>query len=243
MGLSALITGAAKRIGRAIALALARAGANVLIHYHSSEREAEELAGEIRKRGVKALILAADLSVPAEVKTFWLNAGENAGPFDILINNASIFPQDRLVDFSPEDLVRNININALAPTLLSRAFAAGGRRGSIINLLDCRIVDYDAGHVGYHLSKRMLFSLTRMMALEFAPNIRVNAVAPGLILPPEDSDAGYRERQAGTNCLKRWGRPEDVTRAVLFLLESDFITGQVVYVDGGRFLKGSVYGR
>ena len=139
-------------------------------------------------------------------------------------------------------LDENIHINALAPALLSRAFAKTAARGDIVNLLDCRISDYDAEHLSYHLSKRMLMSLTRILALELAPDIRVNGVAPGLILPPPGQGREYLRRLALTNPLERWGGAEDIVRAIVFLLESPFVTGQIIYVDGGRSLKGSLYG-
>ena len=136
----------------------------------------------------------------------------------------------------------NVNVNALAPFLLSRAFAAQQREGCIINFLDTRIMDYDKTHVSYHLSKRMLFSITRMMALEFAPKVRVNAIAPGLILPPEGKDETYLQDLAPSNPLQTYGGPGDIVEAVLFLLRGRYITGQVVYVDGGRHMLGGVYG-
>ncbi|MCH7709078.1 MAG: SDR family oxidoreductase [Myxococcales bacterium] len=108
--------------------------------------------------------------------------------------------------------------------------------------MDTRITDYDKSHVSYHLSKRMLFSMTRMMALEFAPKVRVNAIAPGLILPPEGKDETYLQDLARSNPLLAYGGPGDVVEAVLFLLQGRFVTGQVLYVDGGRHLLGGVYG-
>ncbi len=241
-GKTALVTGAAKRIGRAIALALAGQGANVIIHYHGSEDEAKQTAADVEKLGPKAYLAQADLSVADTAPEFIQNLVRQAGPLDFLINNASIFPAATLTGFEPEDVSKSVTINALAPCLLARAFAAQGRAGAIINLLDARMVDYDREHVPYHLSKRMLFSLTQMMALEFAPAIRVNAIAPGLILPPEGKDETYLASLASTNPLNRYGDPDDIAQAVVFLLESDFITGQVIFVDGGRHLRGSMYG-
>ena len=135
-----------------------------------------------------------------------------------------------------------MRINAWAPFVLGRALARERRGGCIVNLLDSRITDYDAEHAAYHLSKRMLATLTRMMALEFAPRVRVNAVAPGLILPPPGEDDGYLERLKRTNPLERHGEPADVAEAVLFLARSLFVTGQTIFVDGGRHMRGAVYG-
>jgi len=168
-------------------------------------------------------------------------AVELAGPVDILVNNASIFPADTITQVDPREIHSNMQIHAITPLLLSRALAAQGREGHIVNMLDARIVDYDRRHAAYHLSKRTLFTLTRMLALELAPRVVVNAVAPGLILPPTGEDESYLEKMARTNPMHKHGCPQDVAEAVLFLLKSDFITGQVIFVDGGRHIRGCTY--
>jgi len=241
-GRTALVTGAAKRLGRATALALAAEGTDVVVHYGRSRKAAEDTAEDIRRLGRHAWTLGADLADPEQASGLVAGSCEQAGPLDILVNSASIFPDGGLTDVEPAELALNVQVNAMAPLALGRAFAAQGRRGDIINFLDTRITDYDRDHAAYHLSKRMLADLTRMMALEFAPGVKVNAVAPGLILPPAGKDESYLDRLASTNPLGRHGEAEDVTRAVLFLLASDFVTGQVIFVDGGRHMKGRVYG-
>jgi pteridine reductase len=241
-GKVALVTGAAKRLGRAVALGLAEKGARIIIHYHSSAGEAEETAGLIRKTGGKVWTVEADLAKSEECQRLFTQAGKTAGRIDILVNSASIFPRQSLLDFRAEDLTANIQVNAMAPLILSRQLARQAKEGVIINFLDTHITGYQKGHAAYHLSKRLLFSLTRMMALEFAPAIRVNAVAPGLILPPEGEDENYLKTHAQENPLKAHGRAEDVTQAVIFLLQSSFITGQVIFVDGGFHMKGNTYG-
>ena len=238
----ALVTGAARRIGRAIALALAGQGARVIVHYRSSAADARGLVEQIRSAGGQAECLQADLADVAAAAALMDRACGPFGPVDILVNNASIFPADALTDFTPEGLYGSINVNALSPLMLGRAMAARGAAGQIVNLLDGRIADYDRAHAAYHLSKRMLFTLTRMMALEFAPRIRVNAVAPGLILPPTGQDESFLRRLASTNPLRRHGEVSDVADAVLYLVGADFVTGQVIYVDGGRHMTGAVYG-
>jgi pteridine reductase len=235
---TALVTGAAKRIGRAIALALADSGVNVVVHYRSSAAEAEEVGGEIRRRGVSAYAVAADLACADERETLIAQAMEQAGPIDILVNSAATFPAGKLRAITFEDLVANLQVNAWAPFVLCREFARQGRGGKIVNILDTRIEGHDPYHVAYIVSKRVLAAFTRMCALEFAPQVTVNAVAPGLILPPAGKDESYLERLKDTVPLRRWGDPEDVAEAVLFLLRSSFITGQVIYVDGGRHLRG-----
>lgn len=238
----ALITGAAKRLGRATALALANAGANIVVHYRESESDAAELAEMIEASGAKAWTLRADLANPTEAESLYDCAVDVAGQVDFVINNASFFHEDTVLDFGLEDLQANISLHASAPLLLARAQAKSGRRGAIVNFLDARIVDYDRNHAAYHLSKRMLFTLTRMLAVELAPTIRVNGVAPGLVLPPVGKDETYLASLAHTNPLQRYGGAEDITAAVLFLLRSDFVTGQVLFVDGGRHMAGTMYG-
>jgi len=249
-GKSALVTGAALRIGRAVALALADHGVNVVVHYRNSKADAEKVAADIHARGAQAWTVRGDLAEPAEVEAIFRSAVAAAGPLDILVNSASMFPKDTLRAAPLESFFENINVNALAPLVLARRFAGAfaplvegkGRRGAIINFLDSRITDYDSAHTAYHLSKIALFALTRMLSLEYAPQVRVNAVAPGLILPPPGEDESYLERLASTNPLNTFGGLSDITEAVLFLLRSDFVTGQVLFVDGGRHMRGSVYG-
>ncbi len=241
-GKTALVTGAAKRLGRSVALALAENGANVLLHYNGSDREMSLTAEIARAMGVRVWPIRADFSLPDGADTLFKAAAAAAGRMDILVNNASIFPTDRLDGAIWEGLAENLKVNAWAPMALTRAFAAQGHQGAVVNLLDARIHDYDSEHLSYHLSKRMLHSLTRMAALEYAPKVRVNAVAPGLILPPAGEDISYLDALADTNPLQRIGREEDVVNSVIFLLTNPFITGQTIYVDGGRHMKGNIYG-
>ena len=156
---------------------------------------------------------------------------------DILVNNAAIFPLDSLATVTFEDLVRNMQVNAWAPFVLSRDFARVVGRGKIVNLVDSRTHDFDWTHVAYILSKHVLDVLTRVTALKYAPDITVNGVAPGLILPPPGKDESYLDRLTDTVPLKRHGSPEDIAEAVLYLLKSDFVTGETIAVDGGRHLK------
>jgi len=241
-GKSALVTGGAKRIGRALCLALAGQGTNVVVHYGRSHEEADHTATAIRDKGVEAAILQADLGNPAEAEGLLARAIEAVGPIDLVVCNASCYPTDRLMDFTPEQLAVNVQVNAMAPLQLARAFAAQGREGAIVNFVDARMADRDPRHTSYLLSKRMLLSITRMLALELAPAVRVNAVAPGLVLPPEGMAPDAFDRLAHTNPLHRVGSAAAVVDAVMYLLRADFVTGQVIYVDGGRRMKGSMYG-
>jgi NAD(P)-dependent dehydrogenase (short-subunit alcohol dehydrogenase family) len=214
---------------------------------------------ELRGRGVQAWALQGALDDPARVRRMW----EEAAGFvpedriSLLVNNASIFPSDTLSTVDLESLDENLRINALAPLQLIRLFA-GQKRGDpdrsvssggapadplcAVNLLDSRIGGYMKQHVSYALSKRTLFSLTRMLALELAPEVRVNAVAPGMILAPEGYSGEALERLASRAPLARWGSLEDVANAVIFLMRNDYLTGQVIYVDGGAFIKEALYG-
>lgn len=236
-GKTALITGAAKRIGRETALTLAAEGVNIIIHYNRSSEESEALCEEIRRTGVQAWMVQADFSQPQEYETLFDRALDAAGSIDMLINNASIFPLDSLDTMTLQSLMTNMEINAWVPFTLSRAFARRVGQGKIVNMLDSRTKGYDWKHVAYMMSKHVLDQLTRMMALEYAPNITVNGVAPGLILPPPGKDMSYLEQLRDTVPLKRHGGPQDIADAILFLLRNDFITGEVIFVDGGRHLQ------
>jgi pteridine reductase len=242
-GKTALVTGAAKRLGRAIALALAAEGADVVVHYRSSGAQAEHLVGEIARLGRRAWALGADLADPAEVDGLFARARAAAGELDIIVNSASVFHESAMADVAPREFQLDAQVNALAPYRLIQLLAARARAGAVVNLLDARLVGYDPKHVAYVASKRTLFTLTRMAALAFAPLVRVNAVAPGLILPPPGADDAWLARVAPKeNPLGAHGTARGVCDAVVFLLRAAFVTGQVVYVDGGRNVRESPYG-
>jgi pteridine reductase len=231
-----LITGAAHRVGRSLALALAEHGMNVVVHHGRSVEQAESLCAAVHDRGTRAWPLSADLADPDAAAGLVERALALSGSLDVLINNASIFAPDAIADVSFDAIVANLRVNAWAPLLLSRSFARLVGRGKIVNLLDAKLASHDRSHVSYLLSKHMLAVVTRMTALEFAPHITVNAVAPGLILPPAGQDETYLETLAAGVPLRRHGTTADVADAVVFLLRSTFITGQVIQVDGGAHL-------
>jgi len=236
-GQTALVTGGAKRLGMALSARLAAESANIIIHFRKSGDEAEALAGRIRRSGVRAWTVQADLEDPAESDRLVEKAWGMSGGFSILVNSASMFEKGSVPHVTLEDFERHMLSNAWAPFALSRAFARKASGGQILNLLDARVQGYNFSHVAYHLSKRALEYLTRHLALELAPALRVNAVGPGLILPPAGEDMAYLERLKETAPLKRHGAPEDVAEAAVFLLTNDYITGQVLNVDGGRHLR------
>ncbi len=236
-GKTALVTGGALRIGRAISLALAASGSNVVVHHSRSAPEAAALVSQLSGLGVRATALRADLGSPDEAEAVVALAEERAGGrLDVLVNNASVFEPETIETASLDRLLHSLTVNAWAPFVLTRAFAHRSGSGRVVNLLDTRVSGLDLAHVGYILGKHLLAVLTRMTAVAFAPKLTVNAVAPGLILPPAGEGEAYLERLACQLPLKRHGTAEDVARAVVFLLESDFVTGQVVFVDGGRHL-------
>lgn len=240
-GRRALITGGAKRLGRETALALGRGGAALAIHYHSSKASAEALCEELQGLGSKAFPLQADLSDPAAVEGLFSRAWEGLGGMDFLVNNASIFPAGRLEETDIHEVHRNLQVNAWAPFILIREFwrrlRGSGARGSVVNLLDTRLVGGDLVHAAYHLSKATLGELTSLTALEFAPELQVNGVAPGAVLPPEELDEDYLNGLIKDLPLKRRGFPKDITDATLYLLDASFVTGQVIFVDGGRHIR------
>lgn len=235
-GATALITGAAKRLGRASARALAERGVNIAVHYNNSVSEAQRLCSELSSMGVQAWAVQADLS--GNMEDLFDRTCNMAGKIDILVNNASIFPLSSVQDVTYADAIANFQINAWAPFVLSRAFARQQGRGAIINMLDSRLAGYDWKHVGYILSKHVLAQMTKMLALDFAPHVTVNAVAPGLVLPPPGETEEYLDRVKGSVPLQKHGDEQDVAEAVVYLSSCTFTTGQVLFVDGGRHLKG-----
>ncbi len=240
-GKRALITGGARRLGREIGLALARRGTDIAVHYNTSEAPANALCRELETEGIRAFPVGGNLSQEAAVDSLFETAWETLGRIDFLINNASIFPPGRLDQLRFPELLSNIQVNAWAPFLLTRALERrlrkAGAQGSVVNLLDTRLVGADLAHSAYHLSKSMLAELTTMMALEFAPLLQINGVAPGAVLPPEELDETYLESLTASLPLKRRGYPSDIAEAVVYLLSSSFVTGQVLFVDGGRHIR------
>jgi NAD(P)-dependent dehydrogenase (short-subunit alcohol dehydrogenase family) len=238
-GKTALITGGAHRVGKAITLALAKAGANVVINYHSSALSAEETVAEVRSLGVKAMAVQADVADLEQVRTLVTEARDRFGSVDILVNSASLwrktpFPMEELTDWHR---VTGILIhgsmycaNSVAPMMLERG------EGAIVNIVDLSAwqpwPDYGAHCVG----KAALLALTRQLALELAPAVQVNAVAPGPVLPPPGYGEGRIARVASRTLKNRWGTPQDVAEAVLYLVQADYVTGEVIMVDGGEHL-------
>jgi NAD(P)-dependent dehydrogenase (short-subunit alcohol dehydrogenase family) len=236
-GKTALITGGAIRVGKAISLALARAGANIVINYSSSAAEAAQTAAEVEALGVAALPIQADVADHAQVQQMVARAQARFGAVDVLVNGASLFRRTPLPTADVSDWRRVVGIsldgafycaNAVAPQMLARG------EGVIINIVDLSAWKPSKGFAAHSVGKAGLLALTRQLALELAPAVRVNAVSPGPVLAPTDYDAVKIERLAKRTLLKRWGTAEDVAQAVLFLVQSDYITGDCITVDGGE---------
>ncbi len=230
------MTGAAKRIGREIALALSALGFDIALHYHESLKEARETAQEIKQDGNRCELFPFDLSRENGLREFFRHTAKKFPHLSLLINSASIFEKSRVISSDADSFNRHLNINFKAPLVLSREFARFCRQGQIINILDTHITDNKTAYFDYLLSKKLLTEFTKMAAVEFAPNIRVNAIAPGLILPPKKESNSYLSRLARQIPLKRKGTVDSIAQTVSFLINNDYVTGQIIYVDGGEHL-------
>ena len=240
-GKVALITGGAKRVGKALALGLAEQGCHIIIHYGRSSEAARQTVDEIRAVGREAWSMSADLFDEAAVETMVPFALKQAGRLDILVNSASIFPPEDFLTADSATWDRNMMVNLKVPFLLSQAFARvlpEGRPGKIVNLLDAVAMRPKNHHFSYTISKVGLEGLTKAMAFALAErNIQVNAVALGAILPNVNDDPALFERLAQGIPVRRTGSPQDAVSAVLYFLQAgDYVTGEIIRVDGGKHL-------
>ena len=233
---AALVTGGARRIGAAMARALAQHGYDVALHYRSSIEPAEDIAREIKGMGRRCRLFRCDLNDHDATAALIPEVREHFTDLRVLVNNASIFERGTLRQTGPDLLERHFNINFKAPFFLIQAFAEGCARGQIINILDTRVSRSDPHHAAYTLSKKALLELTRMAARELGPAIRVNGVSPGMILPPHGGVVDDLERRSAALPLQRIGAADNLVAAVLFLLDNPFVTGECIYVDGGEHL-------
>jgi len=234
---AALITGAAKRIGKGIALALAGDGFDIGLHYGHSEEEAEQTADEIRKRGVECHLLQADFKDMDAVMTLVPEMFHRFPQCNVLINNASVFHRTSFLDTTPEEFEHFFNIHLKAPFFLSQQFACRCPIGNIVNILDTKITKNIDTYFPYLLSKKALYELTHLSAKALGPEIRVNGVAPGIILPSTESGNDEIRRMVQKLPLKRQGEVEDIVSAVRFLVNHPFLTGECIFVDGGEHLN------
>jgi NAD(P)-dependent dehydrogenase (short-subunit alcohol dehydrogenase family) len=238
-GRKALITGAGVRLGRAFAIGLAAAGCDVVIHYNSSAGPAEETAAMASEVGAKALTLQANLTDLEETKNLMGQAIDSLGRLDILINNASIFDPQGAKETTASIWQRNIDVNLRAAVLLTQSLGnhLGDGEGDVINLLDWRAFRPGDDHFAYTIAKAGLAAATRSLARAYAPNLRVNGLALGAILPPPEAD-GERDDTIIKNVpAGRWGTVDETVNALLFLVGGPrYITGEIIHLDGGRHL-------
>ncbi len=239
-GRNAVVTGAGVRLGRAMALALAESGVNVVVHYNSSEEPARDVATEINQLGQEAVLVEANLSDPVSAAATIFEAAERElGSVDILINSAAIFEQSDLLSTTEGQWDRHHTINLKAPFFVSQAFLKQlprENKGHIINIVDWRGTRPPGDYVAYTPTKVGLVGMTKNLAQGLAPQVQVNAIAPGAILPGStETEAHFAERSKEIP-MRRTGDPSFITDAMLYLLKSDFVTGEVIHVSGGEGL-------
>ena len=238
-GRRALVTGAGRRVGRAIATALGARGMHVAVHYHGSAEGARETATDIERAGGKATLFRADLSEPSAPATLIDDVVRSLGSLDVLVNSAAIMQRTPLDTVTPAEWDMTFALNARAPFFA--AVAAGkhmqSKGGAIVNIADLAALETWPAYIPHGLSKTVVVQMTRALARTLAPAVRVNAVAPGAVMLPEGWDEAAGERLRRTTPLKRLGSVNDVVSAVIYLLEADFVTGETIVVDGGRHIR------
>jgi len=235
---TALITGAAKRVGKAVALHLAQFGWNIAIHYNSSDFEARLLRDELINAypNQQFEVFKADLNVSEELEQLISQVNQKMAGLKILINNASVFEPSKLSETTTEFLDRQMNVNFKAPFILMRDFVNTIKTGIIVNFVDTRIVTNLSNFAAYSISKKALWEMTKMAALEFGPQIRVNAIAPGLTLPPDEKGEEYLWKLSEKIAMKRPGGLDPILKSLDFILNNDYLTGQLLFCDGGENL-------
>lgn len=231
-----IVTGGAHRIGKSICMCLANLGYSIVLHYGSSEEEARQTKAEIEAIGVQCQLISLDLSQP------------NSGPLlfdqihpdfriEILVNSAGIFKASGFETISEDLLDLHYKINFRSPYSLLKTFVNKCSSGHIINILDTKVTQYQTDHLDYLLSKKSLRDLTLIAARSCGPSFRVNGIAPGLILPPAGKDQSYLDQKAEGIPLQKSGGPQDIQQAIQYLVKNPFLTGQILYIDGGEHLQ------
>ena len=238
---TALVTGGARRVGKAIALALARAGVRVAFTYHTSIDQAQAAVAEIEQAGGQAAAYHCDQRDLAAIDRLFAQLRHEYDRLDILVNSAAIMERRPLLDITADDWARVINTNLRGPFFMAQAAAKWmreiGQGGNIVNIADLSALYPWPSYLTHTVSKSGVVALTRTLALALAPLIRVNAVVPGTVLKPDDWDAERWDKLLSALPMQRGGSVEDVAEAVLFCIRSEFMTGQLVVLDGGRSLK------
>jgi len=237
---AALVTGAAHRIGRALALELGRFGFAVAVHCHRSRAQADALASEIARAGGRAVVLPADLAHEADAQALTAQAAAALGPLGVLVNNASVFERDEALSATRASWDAHLETNLRAPFVLAQNFARqlpDGREGVIVNLVDQRVWNLTPHFVSYTVSKAGLWTLTQTLALALAPRIRVNAIGPGPVLPSPRQTEEQFARQVDSVPLRRAPSLDEIAGALRFILTTPSFTGQMVALDGGQHLN------
>jgi pteridine reductase len=235
----ALVTGAGRRLGRAIALGLARRGARVVVHHHTAADGARDVVAEIRAAGGSAHALAADLTDADSAVRLVGEAADQWDALDIVVNSAGVMHRTPVGEVTPAVWDAIFAVNLRAPFFIAQAAAArmGERGGAIVNIADLAALETWSAYVPHGISKAGVIQMTRALAHALAPHIRVNAVAPGAVLLPEGWDKAAAEHLVATTPLRRLGSPDDVVEAVVYLLRADYVTGTTLVVDGGRRVR------
>jgi pteridine reductase len=238
-GKVALVTGGGRRVGRALAEALAERGAAVAVHYNESSTGADDVVSGIAARGGKAFALGADLTDRAAPQQLIADVSKRYGGLDVLVNSAAVMVRTPFGNIDPEVWDSMFALNLRAPFFLSQAAAPMLRkgRGCIVNIADLAAFETWPGYVPHGITKGGVVQMTRALARVLAPDVRVNAIAPGTVLLPDDWSASDAARLDETTPLKRQGSPADVARAMLYLIEADYVTGETIIVDGGRHIR------
>lgn len=234
---AALVTGAAKRVGREMALALAKRGYDIGLHYNTSCREASLVQKEIEAEGARCVLLECDLASAPDVGIIVRQAKGSLPGLNLIVNNASIFEPRTLLDTSLQDFERNFGLHVRAPLFLLKEFAKLCGEGQAVNIVDAAVRKNDVNYFPYLLSKKSLLDLTQMAAVALGPNIRVNAIAPGSVAQPvDDDDPAYMEKRATEIPLKLVGCAQYLIQGLEYLLDNPFVTGECLFIDGGAHL-------
>ena len=234
---TAVVTGGAKRLGREMSLSLADRGYDIVIHYNHSKDDAGRLADEIQEKGRRCRLFQADFADLISAEETAKNLFSESEDYCILVNNASLFSPISFDETTHKDLNKNFSVHFFYPFFLTKFFAEKSAKGVVINILDSRITDEDIDFFPYTLSKKSLASFTRMSALALAPNIRVNAICPGPVLPPGFDDPKNMEKKVSRLPLQKTVAIPDIIRALDYLLDNESVTGEFLFVDGGMHLS------
>lgn len=237
---TALVTGAARRIGRAIALDLAAKGFAVGVHYHRSEADAEQVAAQIKAKGGRAVLLRADLGKESDTTTLVPRLTEALGPPGLLVNNASLFERDEALTATRESWDAHIETNLRAPLVLTQEFARhlpDNAEGLVINMLDQRVWNVTPHFTSYTVSKAGLWTITQTLALALAPRVRVNAIGPGPVMPSSRQTQAQFDRQVASVPLRRSATVDEICAAIHFMIAARSMTGQMIALDGGQHLN------